>query len=354
MWIAELDFGPAPVVVDAVSRAVRDGRTGYSGPEQPALAAAYAEFARATHGQVLDPDRMVAVSDVMAGVNLALRTFTPPGAPVAVLTPSYPLMLTNPAALAHPVIEVEMPRVGGRHVVDLDALDDAFDAGAHTLCLIQPHNPVGRVFDTDELRGIAEIVDRHGGRVINDEMFAPVAWNGHRSYAAVSDAAAAHTASFVSAGKTWGFPGLGGALWISHSDADAAAARSLPPPAYGHISPLGVAASIAAFTDGEPWRAAVSDFLRDQAQRLESELARRLPEMGFVAPEATFLAWLDLRPWGLGANAADRLGRHGLVVNNGPVHGAAGEGFVRFNFGTTRAIVGAALDRLEAALSAAD
>src|SRR3712207_9258181 len=96
-----------------------------------------------------------------------------PGSPVLLPTPAYMPFLTLPPALGREVVEVPMARDGDRYVYDLDALDAGFRAGGHLLVLCNPHNPIGRVLEPAEMTAVAEVVERHGGRVVCDEIQAP-------------------------------------------------------------------------------------------------------------------------------------------------------------------------------------
>jgi cystathionine beta-lyase len=72
----------------------------------------------------------------------------------------------------------------------------------------------------------------------------------------------------------------------------------------------------------------------------------------YVPGSATYLAWLDCRALGLGDDpAAAFLARGRVALSPGPDFGDAGRGFARLNFGTSRALVEEAVERLVRALS---
>jgi cysteine-S-conjugate beta-lyase len=90
----------------------------------------------------------------------------------------------------------------------------------------------------------------------------------------------------------------------------------------------------------------------DENRRLLGELlATRLPEVGYDAPEATFLAWLDFAPLGLGPDpAVVLLERARVALHHGPPFGAGGQGRARLNFGTSPEILREAVDRIAGAV----
>ena len=99
------------------------------------------------------------------------------------------------------IIQVPLVESGGQLTYDLETLDAAIRAGGHLLILCNPHNPTGRVLDRGELTAIAEVVERHGGRVFSDEIHAPLIFPGmkHLPYASLSDITAGHTLTATAA-----------------------------------------------------------------------------------------------------------------------------------------------------------
>ena len=123
-----------------------------------------------------------------------------------------------------------MIRDADRTRLDLEAVDAALAAGARAVLLCSPHNPTGRVFDLEELAQLASIVERHGARVVADEVHAPLVHPGHHHvpYASVSAATGDHAVTVTSASKAWNLAGLKCAQVVMTNHADAARWRTLP------------------------------------------------------------------------------------------------------------------------------
>lgn len=342
-FIAEMDFPAAPVITEALHEAVDIGLFGYL-PEalEDRLSRAYADWSGAVYGWDVPPERVRPMADVIAGLQAAIEHFSRPGSPVILPTPAYMPFLTVPPAMGREVIQVPMAKDGDRYVYDLEALDAAFQAGGHLLILCNPHNPIGRVLEREEMAEIAEVVDRHGGRVFSDEIHAPLVLGEHRHvpYASTSKVAAGHTVTAASASKAWNLPGMKCAQLILSNEADAATWARVGH-SYEHgAANLGVIANIAAFTRGRPWLEDVLAYLDGNRRLLRELLAEHLPEVGYTPPEGTYLAWLDLRELDLGDRPAQVLRtRAGVAVTEGTACGEVGAGFVRLNFATSRPIL---------------
>ena len=357
-WVAEMDFGTAGPVKEALRRAVDDDVLGYLSPATAAeLAEATADWQRSEFGWRVDPDRVHAVSDVMAALGVAVEEYSPAGSAVIVPTPAYMPFLSYLETLGRQVVQVPGVVIDGRWQHDLDAIDAALAAGARTLVLCNPHNPTGTVLPRAELERIAELVERHGARVFADEIHASIRFDGHEHvpYASVSPAAAAHTITGTSASKAWNIPGLKAAQLITSNDADEAVYRRFGFAVAHGASTLGVGASTAADREGKPWLEDALGYLQRNRDLLATRIAERLPDVRWRPPEATYLAWLDLGGLGLGAASPATLLREraGVTLTDGALCGAGSEQHVRLVFATPAPVLDEAVDRIAAALQPA-
>jgi cysteine-S-conjugate beta-lyase len=354
-FVAEMDFGTAAPIVEALHTYVDRQLFGYL-PErlEQQLSESWTRFAERRYGWAVSPDRVRPLGDVVAGLQVAIEHFSAPGAPVILPTPAYMPFLQVPKELGRDIIEVPMAAdEAGRPVYDLDALQAAYDAGGSLLVLCNPHNPIGRVLEVDEMRAVAEVVERNGGRVFSDEIHAPLVYDGHRHvpYASISDTTAGHTVTAVSASKAWNLPGLKCAQLVLSNDADAETwARVGTTWEHGASNP-GVVANIAAYEHGEPWLSRVLAYLDENRRLLGALLADRLPEIGYRPPEGTYLAWLDCRDLGIGDHPGEFfLTKARVALTDGPECGAVGAGFARYNVATPRSVMEQTVGRMAAAL----
>ncbi|MFB7249288.1 MalY/PatB family protein [Microbacterium sp. NPDC056234] len=353
-WVAEMDFGVAPEIAAAMHRAIDEENLGYLSPSLAAeLGVAAADWMRDEYGWAVDPERVHPVSDVMAVLRVAVEEYAPAGSPVIVPTPAYMPFLTYLPTIGHPVIEVPGREVDGRWQHDLQRIDEAFAAGARTLVLCNPHNPTGTIADRAELEAIAEIVERHGGRVFADEIHAPLRFDGRPfvPYASVSEVTAAHTITGTSASKAWNIPGLKTAQLITSNDADQQLYRGFGFSVQHGAATLGVVASTAAYRSGKPWLDGVIDYLDGSRSLLGSLVTEHLAGAVYRAPEATYIGWIDVARLGIpGAPAEFFREQAGVVLTEGRLLGQGYEDFVRVVFATPKPILEEALAAMGAAV----
>lgn len=353
-WVAEMDFAVAPAIRTALLDAVDREDFGYVPADLSELTTACTGFFAEAYGWAVPTTRVFPVADVLSAMAAALDVFCPAGCGVVVLTPAYSPFFEVVALGGRRAIEVPLVPDGGRPTLDLERIDDALGDGAGAVLLCNPHNPTGRVFGADELEALAEIVDRHGGRVVADEVHAPLVYPGHRHvpYATVTEAAADHTVTVTSASKAWNLAGLKCAQVVLTNHADASAWRALPLFRVPGPTPLGIAASTAAYRDGGPWLADLVAHLDGNRRRLGELLADGLPDVVYREPEATFLTWLDCSALGLEDPARFFLDHARVALGDGPPFGRGYDAFVRLNIATSSAlldqIVGAMVDAVGA------
>ena len=351
LWVAEMDVPLAEPVARAITDAVGRGDTGYTAGT--AYPQALAEFAQRRWGwDGLAVERTALVPDVMHGVVEALRLVTEPGDAVVVNCPVYPPFYEFVAHAGRRIVEAPL---GEDLRIDLGTLQDAFRlarAGgrpaAYLLC--SPHNPTGVLHTADELAAVARLAQRHGVRVVADEIHAPVVARGARFVPYLSVPGAENGLSLMSASKGWNLAGLRGALLIAGPAAAGDLAR-VPFEASVSTSHLGVIAQTAAFRDGGEWLDAVLTGLDDNRRLLAALLAEHLPAVRYRPGQATYLAWLDCRALGLGDDpAAVFLDRGRVALNSGSAFGTGGDGHVRLNLATAPELITEAVRRMATAV----
>ncbi len=229
----------------------------------------------------------------------------------------------------------------GHFRFDLDGIDRALADGAGTLIVCQPYNPLGRCFTAEELRAVATLVDRHGARVVSDEIHAPLTYgNVHVPYVTASPEAASHAVTLTSASKAWNLPGLKCAAAITSNDADEARWQQISEMRTHGASTIGIEANLAAFRRGGPWLDETVAYLDGNRQLLGRLLAEHLPDVRYRLPEATYLAWLDFTDFDLPVPPAQLfLDKARVAMNPGIAFGRQAKACTRFNFGTTAAII---------------
>lgn len=353
-FVAEMDYALAAPVADAVAAAVRRGTTGYAPLGDLGVGEAYAGWAHRHWDHAVEPDACVVTGDVIAGIRLVLETLCAPG-PVVVPLPCYPPFRDIVAVSGREAVYVTTdPDAPDQESAGLDlaAVEEAFAAGARTLLLCNPHNPLGRVPRRTELEALRDLADRYGARVVSDEIHGPLvlpglpADLGFTPYASLDPRAVTVT----SASKTFNTAGLHCAVVVAPDPADRALLRGVPLVQNHAYSPLGMVAARVAWGEGDAWRAALVERLGHQRDLLADLLTTHLPRARMRRMEATYLPWLDLRAYGHDDPAAVAVG-HGVAPAAGQAYQPGLAGHVRLNVATSPARLTTMVERLAAAVA---
>ncbi|HEX9856379.1 MAG TPA: aminotransferase class I/II-fold pyridoxal phosphate-dependent enzyme [Acidimicrobiia bacterium] len=348
-WVAEMDFGLAPAITEALHAAVDRADTGYPYPAAwNAVAETASVFWAGRFGWRVDPGRVFHVPDVVEGLRRAVMHLTAPGSPVILHPPIYHPFFTMVAAAGREHILVRSyPGEDGRWCLDLDGIDRAFAAGAGSIVLCNPWNPVGRSLTASEVSDVVAVAERHGGRVVADEIHAPLTFPGH-SHVVAAGLSPATVVTVTAATKAWNLPGLKAAQVVLTNDHDVDVwSRHFVPHMWG-VGTFGLLASAAAYRDGTSWLEDVLARLEAKRATLGSLLAELLPGGRYTRPEATYLAWVDLSAYGWDPPGAVLLERARVAVSEGALFGPGGEGHVRVNFAMDDGLLVEMVERIAA------
>jgi len=353
LWVADMDFVSPEPVVRALRERAEHGVYGY--PQEPKeLRAVVVDWIARHYGWQVQPDWLVFTPGVIVGFNLACHAVTSPGEGVLYQTPVYPPFLETPKNARLEPDTMELTRgPDGYYAIDPDAFESAIAARTRIFLLCNPHNPVGRVWRSDELERMAEICLRHNLVICSDEIHCDLIYRGYRHIpiASLAPEIAERTITLIAPSKTFNIAGLGCSVAIVPNQELRCQYKAAHAGLAPHVNVMGYVAALAAYRDGQPWLDELLRYLEANRDFLFDFVAAQLPGIHMGTPEGTYLAWLDCRETGLPGKPCEFfIGNAKVVLNDGEAFGKGGEGFVRLNFGCPRSILVEALDRMKNAL----
>lgn len=168
-WVADMDFNTAPEIQQAIQDRMSHGVYGYTIPSDDVTQSVVDYLAR-DHGYEIDPGWIMWTPGVVPALNLFCRAFGDSGSSVMTATPVYPPFLTAPRNSERNLIAVDLMWDGGRWTFDFEKMEASITPDTRSFILCNPHNPVGRVFDNDELSQLADFCVRHDLVLCTDEI----------------------------------------------------------------------------------------------------------------------------------------------------------------------------------------
>ena len=345
LWVADTDFRAPPAVIEAISRRLAHGVLGYSQPPAALRDALVARLQRLC-GWRVEPEWVVFVSGVVPGLHLAARHLMRQDQHALVPVPVYHHLKQSLQKAQRAHTDVPLVLRQGRWVWDEDALAAGLRPASRLLMLCNPQNPGGTIFTRAELSRLAQFAEKHDLVICSDEIHAEILLDDgkpHVPIASISREASRRTVTLVSPNKAFGFPGAGCAFAVIE---DAALRRAFSTDHHATVHDASVfayEAALAAYRECDDWLAAQRDYLRANRDLVEREIGA-LPKLKMAHVEATYLAWIDASGLGV-ADPQKHFLEHGVAMSPGSQFGAPG--FMRLNFGTPRALLAKALERIK-------
>ena len=354
MWVADMDFPVAePILAALQDRLTRSiGYAKVTG--DPVLKAQLIAKLERDGLTGLTPEGISFLPGVVPGLYAAVQGLTQPGDEVMTLIPIYPPFLSAITDHGRVLNAVPLIQGEGSWTLDMPALEAAVTPGTKLLMLCHPHNPAGRVWTRAELEQLADFALKHGLYVVSDELHADLRYSDAPEYvpfAAVRPELARRVVTLTGPCKAYNTAGLGIGAMISHEPALVAQLEKATKGIMGHASALSITMWQAALSGGAEWLAETLRYLQANRDFVGEFMARELPDVPYAPPQATYLAWFDLRHHPRAADIQTYLLEEGkLALNDGLNFGAGYQGFVRLNFATSRELLQDGLERLARAV----
>jgi cysteine-S-conjugate beta-lyase len=360
-WIADMDYPLAPPIRAALSEFDAQGFHGY-----PTLAVmddyieSFCTRTNRLYGIGVEPELVKPVTDIVQALYATVFGFTAPDESVLLLTPLYPPFAASVSINRRRIVEHRMaPDMHGVWRFDSEKLRALIIAERPKLFMLcSPHNPVGRLWERSELEYFAALAIEFDMIVVADEIHADLVFSDRPmiGFASLSDEIKNRTVTVTSANKPFNLAGLKVSQVCFGSRAlQSQFEEALPGQLLGAVPTAGMAATKVAYQDGQPWLDATCAYLQKNIDVFVAAMADRVPSVGIVRPEATYLSWLDFSkvPGVVDAHCVaprsvgERLAVEGKVgFNEGQTFGVGLEHFARVNLATSTALVLGIVDRI--------
>ena len=352
MWVADMEFRPPPVVQAAVEKMAAHGLYGYFGDDSAYLAAVQWWMAN-RHGWHVEKDAILTTHGLVNGTGMCVDAYTAPGDAVVLTTPVYHAFARVIRGAGREVRECPLTLRDGRHEMDFAGWDRLMTGSERMFILCSPHNPGGRVWTAQELRGVADFCIRHDLILVSDEIHHDLVYPGHRHVPMTLAAPdiADRLVMMTATTKTFNIAGChSGNVIIPDTALRARFAARMN--ALG-ISPnsFGMHMATAAYSpEGAVWVDGLMRYL-DGNRRIFDQGLNAIPGVRSMMLEATYLSWVDFSGTGM---TADEIARRvekdaRIAVNHGASFGLGGAQALRFNIAMPRVQVVEAVARLHQA-----
>ncbi|MBI3479282.1 MAG: putative C-S lyase [Nitrosomonadales bacterium] len=352
LWVADMDFA----VPEAVRRAltVRASHPIYGYTSYPeSLYQSLMQWLSSRHAWIIQRESAMLCPGVVPSLNASIYALTQPSDGVIVQPPVYAPFLSAPETTGRKLLLNPLKLVEGRYQFDFADFERCAAEGARLLLLCSPHNPVGRVWQQQELQTLLEICQRYDITVMSDEIHADLIYPGTRHVPLAKLAQGrVKVITAVAPSKTFNIPGLGLSALIVPDQADRAAIfKAFDSLHVSAANPFSIVAFEAAYREGADWLDELLDYLTGTRDFVREFIRQHLPLIKLIEPEGTYLLWLDCRAMGLSDRQLTQffVQEAGVGLSSGILFGEQGSGFMRMNIGAPRSIIAQALENIASA-----
>ncbi len=354
MWVADMDFRTPDFIMEAIRNRMEHEILGYSiRPES--FYQAIIKWYKKRQDWSIERDWILFSPGVVAALSLAVNAFSREGEKIIVQPPVYHPFFSVVRDNKRKLVYNTLVQEDGYYRMDLDDLKKKIDTDTKLLILSHPHNPVGRVWSPEELKKLADLCLENNIIILSDEIHSDLVLSPHvhSPLSTLSDEIADNTITCVAASKTFNLAGLSSsAVIIPNEKLRAGFGHEAQK---GHLfmgNIFGTIAMEAAYSQGGDWLDQLLVYLKGNADLLVDFAASNLPGVSVIPPEATYLAWLDMKGLGMKSKQLrDFMTRDARIgCNDGPSFGPGGTGYQRLNFACPRSSLQNALDQLKQAV----
>ena len=347
MWVADMDFMVMPEIQEAIINSAKNGSYGYTYPTEEFFAS-YQYWWKSRHNLDIDTKAMVFVSGVVSALDSLVRVLTKENDHVMILTPVYHVFFSVIENNKRVVTSSELKYEDDDYHIDYqDVEEKIIKDDVKLLIFCNPHNPVGKIWNKEEIEKMYAILNRHGVKMISDEIHCDIVEPGYHYVPAL--AISPDIITCLAPSKVFNLAGLHAAVTVVNNphlkeQIQAAYYRD----DVGEITYFAVPATIVAYRQGGQFVDELNEYLLKNKQYVHEYLEKNLPHIKLMPNKATYLLWLDISYYKESSDVFAKKLREktGLFVSDGLQFGGDGANYIRMNIATNLETVKEGMKRL--------
>lgn len=354
LWVADMDFETYPGITEALQERVSQGIFGYTRVPESYYDAIIHWFATYHDWHIRRSD-IIYTSGVVPAISAIIKALTLPGDQVIVQGPVYNCFFSSIRNNGCEMVSNSLiyNRKTKRYEIDFADLEQKLQHDrARLFLLCNPHNPGGRVWTRDELTQLAQLCQKHGVRIISDEIHCEFTFSPYQ-YTPLGSLPAELSEGCItccSPSKAFNIAGLQIANIICRDvEVRERIDRAININEVCDVNPFGVIALEKAYSaEGHEWLCQLQHYLADNYELLRKRFAQEMPQCPVMLMEGTYLAWVDCSALPISSQELSELliKDHHVWITAGSVYGREGTHFVRINMACPRARLEEGLKRI--------
>ncbi len=358
LWVADMDFRSTSYVEDAIHNLASHNIYGYTNLQKgDGFFEAVAGWMKRHHNWEVLPEWHVHTPGVCFAIATAIRAYTNEGDAVIIQQPVYYPFKNIIVQNKRKLVSNDLLYDGkGHYSIDFEDFENKIKNNSVKLfVLCNPHNPVGRVWTTAELKRLGDICKKYNVIVFSDEIHFDFIWKSHHHiFQEICEDYKDFTITGTSPSKTFNLAGAQQSnIFICNKELKRKFVTQYDVSGLDEPNPFGIAATEAAYKYGDEWYEAVIKYIGGNIKFAKDYIETEIPNVKLVHPEGTYLIWLDFQDTGIVPKKLDDLiiNKAKLWLDSGRIFGDTGMGFERINTACPRSVLETALERIKSCIT---
>ncbi|MEI4770678.1 MalY/PatB family protein [Psychrobacillus sp. FJAT-51614] len=348
LFTADMDLPVPQSLIEALHKTVNHKIFGYSIFPKEYYEAIQSWF-KNRHDWEIKKEEIIYSPGTVHALNIAVKAFTNSGDGVIIQRPVYPPFTSAIEGNGRKVINnTLLCDENGYYSIDfVDFEEKAKEESTKLFILCNPHNPVGRVFNIEELTRLSDICADNNVLIIADEIHGDLI-RRNQTFFPISKVTnnAGHIITCTAINKTFNVAGLHCTnIIISNPKLRKIFSEEM---GFQLASPFTIAALIAVYNDGEEWLEQLKEYIDETIEWVIKFLAEKMPQVKVRIPEGTYILWMDFSAYGLSPEEVhERIyNKANVLLEDGIMFGEEGLYYQRICIPSPRSIIKDAFERI--------
>lgn len=353
--VADMEFKCAPEIIEGIKEVLTELPVlGYSVPT-PSYYNAVLKWMKERHSWTVEKEWIIPETGVIPALFTSVHAYTEPGDGVLIMTPVYYPFYNAVSRTNRKLVTSSLFINDGRYEIDFkDFEKKAKENSTKLFILCSPHNPVGRVWEKEELEKIAKICLDNNVIIVSDEIHFDLIMPGyhHHVLSTLSEEIAMNTIVCTAPSKTFNLAGMHTCnIVIQNEGLRKKYQDELLSQGHMGLNILGIKACELAYTKADAWYEGLLRQLNENKEYVESFMKENIPEIKVLNLEGTYLQWWDCRELKMTKETLEKFMQEEaqLFLDEGHIFGTEGDGFERINLACPKHVLESGMNRLKMA-----
>ncbi|MBR0472534.1 MAG: pyridoxal phosphate-dependent aminotransferase [Methanosphaera sp.] len=354
MWVADMDFKVAPEIQNALNQRVNHGVYGYTLiPDE--YYESYINWWKRKHNLTMNQEEIITSIGVMPSISSIIRELTEKNDTILIQTPVYHVFFYVIQDNNRKVLENQLEYDGNNYSINFEDLEEKLSRKeTKMMILCNPHNPIGKIWNTYELQKIDKLCKKHEVILISDEIHCDLV-NPGKQYIPFETITTNNDniITCMAPTKTFNIAGIQSSIvHIPNKKLYDRLNERFMLESISHLNLFSTVATITAFNECEEWLKQLNEYIYQNKLYVDEYLKKNIPQIKLVPSEATYLLWLDCTKLNIKSEEFNNYlnKEYGVYTSPGKQFGDNGDKFLRLNVACPREMLKEALNGLKEAI----